>query len=191
MAYSKYNRRRFEAEKPVEEGGIYEIEIEATGTKGDGIGKVKGFVVIVPNTKPGQKVKVKIDAVRGKVAFGTVAGETAETKEEAAEEQPAEEATEQPAEEAEPAEEATEQPAEEAEPAEEKQKETKEEAAEEKAGEAQEPTEEKTEAVAEKATGEKPEETAEAPVEEEKAVCQPAEAEEEKPGAKEKKKKKE
>ena len=75
MAYSKYNRRRFEDEKPVKEGEEYDIEIEATGAKGDGIGKVKGFVVIVPGTKPGTRVKVKIDAVRGRVAFGTAVGE--------------------------------------------------------------------------------------------------------------------
>jgi len=77
MAYSQYNKRRFEGEKPVKEGETYEIDVEATGAKGDGIGKVKGFVVIIPNAKPGQKVKVRIDAVRGKVAFGTMVGEAA------------------------------------------------------------------------------------------------------------------
>jgi predicted RNA-binding protein with TRAM domain len=75
MVYSKYNRRRFEGEKPVNEGETYDIEIEATGAKGDGIGKIKGFVVIIPNAKPGQKLKVKIDALRGKVAFGSIVGE--------------------------------------------------------------------------------------------------------------------
>ena len=78
MAYSKYNRQRFEGEKPVKEGQEYALEIEATGAKGDGVGKVKGFVVIVPNTKPGQKIKVRIDAVRGKVAFGTAVGKAEE-----------------------------------------------------------------------------------------------------------------
>ncbi len=139
MAYSQYNRRRFEGEKPVNEGETYDIEIEATGAKGDGIGKIKGFVVIIPGAKPGQTVKVKIDAVRGKVAFGTLVGEaeavpakeegeetTEPAEEEPAEEEPAEEepAAEEPAEEEpaaeEPAEEepAAEEPAEE-EPAEE------------------------------------------------------------------------
>ncbi len=75
MAYSEYNKRRFEGEKPVKEGETYDIAIEATGAKGDGIGKVKGFVVIIPGAKPGKTVKVKIDAVRGKVAFGTMVGE--------------------------------------------------------------------------------------------------------------------
>ena len=75
MAYSRYNRTRFEGEKPVTEGKTYDLEIESTGTKGDGIGKIQGFVVIVPGAKEGQKVKVKIDAVRGKVAFGTLVGD--------------------------------------------------------------------------------------------------------------------
>jgi predicted RNA-binding protein with TRAM domain len=77
MAYSQYNKRRFEGEKPVTEGETYDLAVEATGAKGDGIGKVKGFVVIIPGAKPGNTVKVKIDAVRGKVAFGTLVGEAA------------------------------------------------------------------------------------------------------------------
>jgi len=98
MAYSQYNRRRFEGEKPVNEGETYDIAIDATGAKGDGIGKVKGFVVIVPNAKPGQTVKVKIDAVRGKVAFGTLVGEAEATPAgEAAEETPEGEQAEEPA----------------------------------------------------------------------------------------------
>jgi len=101
MVFSKYNRRRFEGEKPVKEGDAYDIDIEATGAKGDGIGKVKGFVVIIPNAKPGQKLKVKIDAVRGKVAFGTIVGEasaapakSAEDSDEAQEDELQEEADE-------------------------------------------------------------------------------------------------
>ena len=118
MAYSRYNRTRFEGEKPVTEGKTYDLEIESTGTKGDGIGKIQGFVVIVPGAKEGQKVKVKIDAVRGKVAFGTLVGdadsapaadseeiedasdeETEETDEEESEEETEEEEAEEDSEE--------------------------------------------------------------------------------------------
>ena len=140
MVYSKYNRRRFEGEKPVNEGETYDIEIEATGAKGDGIGKIKGFVVIIPNAKPGQKIKVKIDAIRGKVAFGSIVGEAdaAPAAEEGSEkaEEAAEETQEEAAEEEAPAaEEPKEEAAEEA-PAEEvSEEEPKEEAAEEAAEE--------------------------------------------------------
>jgi len=94
MAYSKYNRKRFEGEKPVKEGESYDVQIEATGTKGDGIAKVKGFVVIIPGAKEGQNVKVKIDAVRGKVAFGTLVGAAEPKKAQEKEQESSEEAGE-------------------------------------------------------------------------------------------------
>ncbi len=121
MAYSAYNRRRFQGEKPVEEGQEYDITIEGVGSKGDGIGKIKGFVVIVPNTKQGDTVRIKVTAVRGKVAFGEVVGEAKGAPAEASEETEAESA-EAPKEEA----------------VEEKVEETQEEAAEEKPEEEQE-----------------------------------------------------
>lgn len=60
---------------PVEEGKIYSIKIEGLGKEGDGIGRVNGFVVIVPGTKQGQTVNVRITKVARKVAFGEVAGD--------------------------------------------------------------------------------------------------------------------
>lgn len=78
------NKPRF-GEKPVKEGTTYDLEIEGIGSKGDGIGKIQGFVIIVPGAKKGEKVKVKINAVRGKVAFAEKVG-AAEASEESAEE---------------------------------------------------------------------------------------------------------
>lgn len=75
MAYSKYNTARFQRDIPVKEGEIYDVEIEGVGEKGDGIGKVKGYVVIVPNTQKGDNVKVRVTAVRGRVSFGEVVGD--------------------------------------------------------------------------------------------------------------------
>lgn len=62
---------------PVEEGKTYSIKIEGLGKEGDGIGRVNGFVVIVPGTKQGQTVQVRITKVARKVAFGEVAGDGA------------------------------------------------------------------------------------------------------------------
>lgn len=84
MAYSKYNTARFRGDIPVKEGETYDVVIEGVGEKGDGIAKVQGYVLIVPNAKKGDKVKVKVTAVRGKVSFGEVVGE-AEAVEETAE----------------------------------------------------------------------------------------------------------
>jgi predicted RNA-binding protein with TRAM domain len=71
---------------PVEEGKTYSIKIEGLGKEGDGIGRVNGFVVIVPGTKQGQTVNVRITKVARKVAFGEVAGDapasTGDSKEE-------------------------------------------------------------------------------------------------------------
>ena len=67
-------RRRFtpQAPIPVKEGETYEVTIEGIGEKGDGIAKIQGFVIIVPKTQQGQRIKVKVTAVRGKVSFGEV-----------------------------------------------------------------------------------------------------------------------
>jgi len=59
---------------PVKVGDELTLKIEAVGEKGDGIAKVKGFVIFVPGTKAGDEVKVKITKVFRKVGFGEVVG---------------------------------------------------------------------------------------------------------------------
>ncbi len=72
MGFSRYNTKRFKPEPPVKEGDDYEVVIESVGEKGDGIAKIQGFVVIVKEKKKGEKVKVKIKAVRGSVSFAEI-----------------------------------------------------------------------------------------------------------------------
>ena len=62
----RFQRRSF---APIKVGEEIDLKIEAVGSKGDGIGKVKGFVIFVPGTKEGDNVKVKITKVFRKVAF--------------------------------------------------------------------------------------------------------------------------
>lgn len=57
---------------PVEEGQELDVEIEAVGEKGDGIAKVSGFVLFVPQTQKGDKVKVKVTKVLRRVGFAEV-----------------------------------------------------------------------------------------------------------------------
>lgn len=57
---------------PVKEGEEHTVSILSVGGKGDGIAKVKGFVIFVPDTKKGNYVKIKITKVLPKVAFGKV-----------------------------------------------------------------------------------------------------------------------
>ena len=102
-----YNRnRRFGENRgggggfaPVNVGDELDLNIEAVGEKGDGIAKIKGFVIFIPNAKQGETVKVKITKVLRKVGFGEIVGkgspkeESEETSEETSEPE-AEEETE-------------------------------------------------------------------------------------------------
>ena len=59
-------------EAPVQEGDEVHVTIEAVGAKGDGIAKVKGFVLFVAGTKAGEQVTVKITKVLKNVGFAQV-----------------------------------------------------------------------------------------------------------------------
>ncbi|HVO78319.1 MAG TPA: TRAM domain-containing protein [Methanomassiliicoccales archaeon] len=59
----------FKGKKPVEEGKEYTVTITDIGSQGDGIARIEGFVVFVPETKVGQAVKIKITRVGNKSAF--------------------------------------------------------------------------------------------------------------------------
>ncbi len=76
---------------PVKVGEELDVKIEAVGEKGDGIAKVKGFVLFVPGVKEGDEVKVKITRVLRKVGFADVVGEGSPSE---ATEKPAEDAPE-------------------------------------------------------------------------------------------------
>jgi len=60
---------------PVKVGDELDVKVEGVGEKGDGIAKIKGFVLFVPNTKEGDEVKVKVTRVLRKVGFADVIGE--------------------------------------------------------------------------------------------------------------------
>ena len=57
-------------DKPVEEGKEYEVTIDAKGAKGDGIAHVEGFVIFVAGGNVGEKVKIRITAVKRTFAIG-------------------------------------------------------------------------------------------------------------------------
>ena len=90
-------RRSF---SPVKVGDIVDVKIEAVGEKGDGIAKVKGFVIFVPNAKEGETVKIKITKVLRKVGFGEIVTEggaaaESESEEESYEDEESEEQSEE------------------------------------------------------------------------------------------------
>ena len=59
-------------EAPVKAGEVHEVSIQSVGGKGDGIAKVKGFVLFVPETKKGDYVKIRITKVLQNVGFADV-----------------------------------------------------------------------------------------------------------------------
>jgi predicted RNA-binding protein with TRAM domain len=65
----------YSQDKPVKEGEIYDIEIIEVGSRGDGIAKIQNFVIFIPGTQKGQKVRVKITQVRASSAVGEVVPE--------------------------------------------------------------------------------------------------------------------
>jgi predicted RNA-binding protein with TRAM domain len=71
--------------KPVEIGKEYEVEIQETSRRGEGIARIEGLVTFVPNTKPGDHVRIKITKISRRCAEGEVVTstptETAETEE--------------------------------------------------------------------------------------------------------------
>ena len=54
---------------PIQEVEEYEVKIEDVGKEGDGITRIEGFVVFVPDTKVGEELKVKVTSVRRRFAF--------------------------------------------------------------------------------------------------------------------------
>lgn len=58
-----------EKSAPVTSGETYDVTIEGIAKQGDGIAKVEGFVIFVPGTKVGDKVKIKVNKVLRKFAF--------------------------------------------------------------------------------------------------------------------------
>lgn len=56
----------------IEVGKTYELMIQDVGRKGDGMAKKGDFIIYVPGTAKGSKVKVLIENVSGTIAFGKV-----------------------------------------------------------------------------------------------------------------------
>ena len=56
----------------IKKNEIYEVEIIDNGVAGEGIAKIDGFTVFIPNAIKGEKVKVKILKVLSSHGFGKV-----------------------------------------------------------------------------------------------------------------------
>ena len=61
-------RDRSFAPKPVEVGKEYEVDIQETSRRGEGIARIEGLVIFVPNAKIGDHVKIKVTRISRKFA---------------------------------------------------------------------------------------------------------------------------
>jgi predicted RNA-binding protein with TRAM domain len=60
-----------EPQPPVETGEVRYVEIEDLGKQGDGIARVeRGYVIIVPETEVGERVKIEVTEVKSNFAVG-------------------------------------------------------------------------------------------------------------------------
>jgi len=84
----QHERRRFGPRfppKPVELGKEYDVDIQETSRRGEGIARIKGLVCFVPNTKPGEHVKIRITRISRRFAEAEVVGKGEEKAEGATE----------------------------------------------------------------------------------------------------------
>ncbi len=58
--------------KPVNINDEIYLTITEISNRGDGLARVKGYIVFVPNVKEGDNVKVKITQIRPNYAIGEV-----------------------------------------------------------------------------------------------------------------------
>jgi predicted RNA-binding protein with TRAM domain len=62
-----------EPQPPVEPGELRYVEIEDIGKQGEGIARVeRGYVIIVPDTAVGDRVKIEVSEVKSNFAVGEV-----------------------------------------------------------------------------------------------------------------------
>lgn len=73
------DRDRFRSSPPINEGEEYDVKIESMGREGDGIARVKNFVIIIPNVQKDDFVKIRINKVARRVAFAEVLEKLEET----------------------------------------------------------------------------------------------------------------
>ncbi|MDH5267963.1 MAG: TRAM domain-containing protein [Candidatus Bathyarchaeota archaeon] len=81
MRYERGERRGFGPRfppKPVEVGKEYDVEIEETSRRGEGVARIKGLVCFIPNAKPGEHVRIKITRISRRFAEAEVVGKAEE-----------------------------------------------------------------------------------------------------------------
>jgi predicted RNA-binding protein with TRAM domain len=74
----EFGRERRFPPKPVEIGKEYEVDVTETSRRGEGIARIQGLVTFIPNTKPGDHVKIRITRISRRFAEAEVVEAAAE-----------------------------------------------------------------------------------------------------------------
>ena len=67
--------QRFSAasrEKPVKVGEEIDVTVSEISRRGDGVARIQGFVIFIPNTKQGTQAKIRIKEIRPNFATAEV-----------------------------------------------------------------------------------------------------------------------
>jgi len=67
---TKRGKRCSSKKPPVKENEVYHVTIESVNHRGEGVARIKGFVVLVPGAMTGERLRVKIVSVRPRFAIG-------------------------------------------------------------------------------------------------------------------------
>ncbi len=68
----KFKIKHVEKQPPVELGEELDVHITDVCPSGDGMSKIRGYVIIVPKAKPRNRVKIKVTQVGEKAATGEI-----------------------------------------------------------------------------------------------------------------------
>jgi predicted RNA-binding protein with TRAM domain len=59
-------------EKPVKVGEEIDVTVTELSRRGDGVARIQGFVIFIPNTKQGMQAKIRIKEIRPNFATAEV-----------------------------------------------------------------------------------------------------------------------
>ncbi len=68
----KFKIKHVEKQCPVELGQELEVNIIDIAPNGDGMSKIRGYIIMVPKAKPRDRVEIKVTQVGEKVAIGQI-----------------------------------------------------------------------------------------------------------------------
>ena len=82
MERRNFGRRRDRfSPKPVEVGKEYEVDVQETSRRGEGIARIQGLVTFIPNAKQGDHVKIRITRISRRFAEAELVEKEAPEKE--------------------------------------------------------------------------------------------------------------